>query len=109
VVLLRSASRLAERRGATGILTTALAELERRGHQGVPSTGGVALLSRVDRRILELAASGIEPHEIAQRLFVTPGTVHAVLDEAGHGTVIGSGISQVGRATMAFDEDRRLP
>jgi DNA-binding NarL/FixJ family response regulator len=34
------------------------------------------------RRILELSASGLGVNEVAQRLFLTPGTVRAALEQA---------------------------
>jgi hypothetical protein len=109
VPMLEAANSLAEQRGATGIRASALAELERRGHRVELRDDQVAAPSRTEQRILDLAATGLEAHKIAQRLFVTPGTVRAVLDEAGPGTAGGSGISQVGQGSMVYGEDRRLP
>ena len=34
------------------------------------------------RRVIDLAATGLDVHEVAQRLFLTPGTVRAVLESA---------------------------
>jgi DNA-binding NarL/FixJ family response regulator len=34
------------------------------------------------RRILDLAGTGLGVHEVAQRLFLTPGTVRAALEHA---------------------------
>ena len=53
-------------------------------------------LSSTERQILDLTAGGMDVHEVAQRLFVTPGTVLAVLDEVGSTGGSGSGFSQVG-------------
>jgi DNA-binding CsgD family transcriptional regulator len=39
-------------------------------------------LSSTERQILALTAAGTDVREVAQRLFVTPGTVRAVLDAA---------------------------
>ncbi len=109
IPLLDAAGRLAEQRGARGISDRALAELERRGHRIEPVADDVQPLSRTDRQILDMTASGLDVHEVAQRLFVTPGTVRAVLDEAGfRAEPGGSGISQVGRATMTHEQNGRL-
>ena len=35
-----------------------------------------------ERRVTDLVASGLEVNEVAQRLFLTPGTVRAVLESA---------------------------
>jgi tetratricopeptide (TPR) repeat protein len=109
IALLDAASRLAEQRGARGIRERALAALERRGHRIEPGADDVRPLSRTDRQILDMTAAGLDVHEVAQRLFVTPGTVRAVLDEAGfRAKPGGSGISQVGRATMTHDQNGSL-
>jgi hypothetical protein len=118
VPLLVAAGRLAEERGALGLLGRARDALERRGHLLTPREDGHRPLSRTDQQIVRLAAAGLEPHEVAQRLFVTPGTVRAVLDEADSetstaGTGIaasrGSGNSQVARGSMSYDQEGRLP
>jgi DNA-binding NarL/FixJ family response regulator len=38
------------------------------------------LLTSTQRRILHLVSSGRDVHEVAQELFLTPGTVRAELD-----------------------------
>jgi hypothetical protein len=66
-------------------------------------------LSRTDRQILDLTAAGLDVHEVAQRLFVTPGTVRDVLDGASFTAEPGSSsISQVGQVTMTHDQNGRL-
>jgi len=82
VPLLLEASRTAEERGADGVLHLTCAELERRGHPFEARQEGVRRLSSTERQILQLTADGMDVHEVAQCLFVTPGTVRAVLEEA---------------------------
>jgi Bacterial regulatory proteins, luxR family len=111
IPLLLAAGRTAEQRGALGVLGRARDELDRRGQRVEPRDDGLRPLSRTDRQILDLTAAGLDAHEVAQRLFVTPGTVRAVLDEAavpGGVAGDGSGISQVVRASMLDDRDGRL-
>ncbi|TCC46149.1 transcriptional regulator [Kribbella pittospori] len=109
IALLEDASRMAQERGAGQVRERALAELERRGRRIELSTDDVPRLSRTDRQILDLTAAGLDVHEVAQRLFVTPGTVRDVLDGAGFTAgPSGSRISQVGRVTMTHDQNGRL-
>jgi DNA-binding CsgD family transcriptional regulator len=110
IPLLREAGRTAEERGADGVLGLACAELERRGRPFEGRHDEVRRLSSTERQILQLTADGMGVHEVAQCLFVTPGTVRAVLDEAHRrADGSGSGFSQVGRAMMGHGQDRRLP
>jgi DNA-binding SARP family transcriptional activator/tetratricopeptide (TPR) repeat protein len=79
VPLLREASAAAAARGADGVLGRACAALQARGvsdghRQAAPRR------SSMERPVLALAASGLGVPEIAQRLFLTPGTVVAVLE-----------------------------
>jgi len=109
IALLEAASRTAEQRGAGQVRERVRAELERRGRRIEPGTGEVLRLSRTDRQILDLTAAGLDVHEVAQRLFVTPGTVRDVLDGAGFAAEPGgSRISQVGQVTMTHDQNGRL-
>ena len=86
----------------------ARAGLERRGHPVESLEEEVRTLSSTERQILELTAGGLDVREVAQRLFLTPGTVLSVLDEVGSDHAgDGSGFSQVGGAMMQ-DQDRRL-
>ena len=62
------------------VVRDAVAALAQRGHAPVdPSDAPVGLTSR-QRRVTDLAAAGLDVNEVAQRLFLTPGTVRAVLD-----------------------------
>ncbi len=83
IPLLLDASRTAGQRGAHRVRDLARAELERRGHPVEALDEEVRTLSSTERQILDLTARGLDVHEVAQRLFVTPGTVRAVLDEVG--------------------------
>jgi DNA-binding SARP family transcriptional activator len=86
VPLLQAALASARTCGARSLAREASEELARRGHR--PDDSAVdteARLSSRQRRVLELAADGLDVNEIAQRLFLTPGTVRAVLDSASDG------------------------
>ena len=86
-----------------------MTELERRGRPIEPGTDEVPRLSRTDRQILDLTAAGLDVHEVAQRLFVTPGNVRDVLDGAAFTADPGSSrVSQVGQVTMTHDQNGRL-
>jgi DNA-binding NarL/FixJ family response regulator len=81
IPLLREASEVAHERGADGVLRRACAALQARGvtdghREPAPRR------SAVERPVLALAATGLDIPEIAQRLFLTPGTVSAVLEAA---------------------------
>ncbi|HVH21233.1 MAG TPA: BTAD domain-containing putative transcriptional regulator [Pseudonocardia sp.] len=80
VPLLEAASQDAHERGALGIRDRARAALRRRGRVVDTRCDHVRQPSSVERQILELAAADLTVPEIAQRLFLTPGTVRTVLD-----------------------------
>jgi DNA-binding SARP family transcriptional activator/DNA-binding CsgD family transcriptional regulator len=85
VPLLRSALGAARACGARGVEAEAGLALERRGqpgadHHGDVPTGLSSRLSSRQRRVAELAAAGLDANEVAQRLFLTPGTVRALLE-----------------------------
>ncbi len=83
--LLRSALESARACGASGVARDAVAALSARGQQpDDPDDVPVRLTSR-QRRVTELAASGLDVNEVAQRLFLTPGTVRAVLESTRNG------------------------
>lgn len=85
IELLLAADRTAGRLGASRVRDLARAGLQRRGHP-VESPGEEVLpLSSTERQILDLTSGGMDVREVAQRLFLTPGTVLAVLDEVGSG------------------------
>ncbi len=90
-VLLREAFDLARRCGAARIAKRANAELEATGEKVrryVPI--GVESLTPSERRVADLAASGMTNRQIAQSLFVTVKTVEAHLSAAYDKLDIGS-------------------
>jgi tetratricopeptide (TPR) repeat protein len=109
--LLLEASRVAERHGALGVRDRARTALERRGQRLEPCADEGRPLTTTERRILDLSGAGLEPRDIAQRLFLTPGTVQTVLDEIGPDALAAprSSVSQVGEATMGHGQGRRFP
>ncbi|SNS36139.1 Transcriptional regulatory protein, C terminal [Geodermatophilus pulveris] len=80
VPLLRSAVEDAHAAGALGIRDRARAALQARGCPDAVHREDVRSPTATDRRITELAAAGRGVREIAQQLFLTPGTVQAVLE-----------------------------
>ena len=53
--------------------------------RGEPVVDHDALRPRLtvrERQVLDLTAAGLDLHQVAQRLFLTPGTVHEVLADA---------------------------
>jgi hypothetical protein len=91
--LLRSAVDRARRCGAQRVFAEACQALTRRGQVVDDATcDGPPPVSTTVRRILDLAGAGLGVHEVAQRLFLTPGTVRAALTAHDH-----SSPAQVGR------------
>jgi DNA-binding SARP family transcriptional activator/tetratricopeptide (TPR) repeat protein len=86
VPLLRDALAAARACGARSPARRAAEELARRGHRAEESQVDTqARLSSRQRRVLELAAEGLDVNQVAQQLFLTPGTVRAVLESANGG------------------------
>ena len=56
--------------------------LFRSGRAGRIEVSGVAALTSAERRVVELAASGLRNREIAQRLFLSTKTVEVHLSRA---------------------------
>ncbi|MGY1637534.1 BTAD domain-containing putative transcriptional regulator [Geodermatophilus sp. SYSU D00742] len=86
VPLLADAVVVAHEHGAVVLREQARTALQARG---CPDHGHRDLVRRpstTERRIRELAAAGLGVHEIGQQLFLTPGTVHAVLEAAPPGS-----------------------
>jgi tetratricopeptide (TPR) repeat protein len=86
VPLLLSALRAARACGARGVAAAAADALARCGQPGADVEGDVRRgLTTRQRQVSELTAAGLDPNEVAQRLFLTPGTVRAVLESTtGH-------------------------
>lgn len=82
VSLLRLAVEGARTCGARGVLRDAASALAERGHRlDCTSETRVGLTGR-QRQVLDLAAAGLDVHQVAQRLFLTPGTVRTILQAA---------------------------
>ncbi len=80
VPLLQAALTEARACGARSVAADAAAELAQRGHAEAEAGGGPTRLTRRQRRVSELTAAGLTAEEVAQRLFLTPGTVLAALE-----------------------------
>lgn len=78
---LQAAVEVAHACAAVPVREAAREVLQRRGLTA-PACDDVRALSTTDRSILELHAAGRDVAEIAQQLFLTPGTVRALLDSA---------------------------
>jgi tetratricopeptide (TPR) repeat protein len=86
VELLRAALDTALDRGAIGIQRRARAALARRGRPDESGRDAQRCPTSTERRIVELAAAGHAVRDVAQQLFLTPGTVQAVLESmSGNG------------------------
>ncbi|WP_432479481.1 BTAD domain-containing putative transcriptional regulator [Nocardioides sp. GXQ0305] len=83
--LLRSALETARGSGARGVADDAVSALASRGLPHADPGDLPARLTSRQRRVSELAASGLDVNEVAQRLFLTPGTVRAVLESIRDG------------------------
>ena len=82
VPLLQAAVARARACGAQRVFADACAALQERG-QAVDGACDLSTpVSVTVRRILDLAGTGLGVHEVAQRLFLTPGTVRAALEDA---------------------------
>ena len=82
VDLLRSAHVTARACGARLVARDAASALARRGESAADVDGVPARITSRQRRVIELAATGLDVNEVAQRLFLTPGTVRAALESA---------------------------
>jgi tetratricopeptide (TPR) repeat protein len=85
VPLLQSAVARARDCGAQQVFADACAALTERGQPVEGACDLPAPVSVTVRRIHDLAATGLGVHEVAQRLFLTPGTVRAALEHAQAG------------------------
>ena len=101
VPLLLAAHRTAEELGAGGLHEAAREGLGRRGHPVVGCPEAPRGPSPTERRVVDLAASGLAPEVVARRLFLTPATVRRILDE------VGSSRPQVGAGMLDDQADRR--
>lgn len=67
-----------------GVVAAALADRGERLESDDP--GAAARLTARERKVLDLTAAGLDIRQVAQRLFLTPGTVHGVLAAAAEKT-----------------------
>ena len=104
--MLESALEAARACGARSVVRDVIAALLHRGLEVDTDAAPAALTSR-QRRVTALAAAGMEVSEIAQRLFLGPGTVRAVLESTVE-VETGSSEAQVGDARLERT-DRRNP
>ena len=79
VALLESALGTARESGARAVVRDAVAELTRRGRAPEEVGESDTRLTGRQRRVSELVAAGLDVNEVAQRLFLTPGTVRSDL------------------------------
>lgn len=95
VALLRAAADAARGCGAVGVVEAAVAALAERG---APVANGAVddpiRMTERERQVYELTASGLDVHQVAQRLFLTPGAVHEVLAAATAKAVSGAGVTE---------------
>jgi DNA-binding NarL/FixJ family response regulator len=78
--LLRAAAAGGRDCGAAPVVDAAVAALADRGERPAPNDhGAAARLTGRERRVLDLTTAGLDIRQVAQRLFLTPGTVHEVL------------------------------
>jgi DNA-binding NarL/FixJ family response regulator len=85
VRLLEAALQAARTCGARGLAADAVEALAQRGHPDADAGDTHTGLTSRQRRVIELTAAGLDSHEVAQRLFLTPGTVRAVLESTTGG------------------------
>ena len=80
LALLQTALTAARGCGAQSVARDAVEGLAQRGHEPEDAVDAPARLTSRQRRVLDLTAAGLGVNEIAQRLFLPPGTVRAALD-----------------------------
>lgn len=82
VPLLRNAAAAARGGGARPVHDRAVAALADRGESIAADDRGAIRMTTRERHVLDLTAGGLDVHQVAQRLFLTPGTVHETLISA---------------------------
>ena len=80
VPLLLAARDDAHDAGAHGLRDAVTEVLLRRGQVVPEQCTDREVLTTTERRVLELTRAGLDVREVAQQLFLTPGTVRATLD-----------------------------
>jgi len=82
VPLLQAALATARACGARAVVRDAVSALAQRGESAAAVDDVPTRITSRQRRVTDLAATGLDVNEVAQRLFLTPGTVRAVLESA---------------------------
>lgn len=82
VALLRAAVATARACGARTVLGDAVAALSQRGESTAEVDEISTRVTSRQRRVTDLVATGLDVNEVAQRLFLTPGTVRSLLESA---------------------------
>jgi len=80
VPLLLAARDAGHRAGAAEVVQSAGKALADRGHLAPEVCADLDALTTTQRRVLDLTRQGLDVRGVAQRLFLTPGTVQATLD-----------------------------
>lgn len=80
--LLRAALATARACGAVEVIRGAVSALGQRGESTAEVDDVPTRITSRQRRVTDLASTGLDVNEVAQRLFLTPGTVRAVLESA---------------------------
>jgi ATP/maltotriose-dependent transcriptional regulator MalT len=66
--------------GAVGLRDAAQAALRELGDDEPERVAEQVVLTTTERRVLDLMEAGFDAREVAQRLFLTPGTVQSIVD-----------------------------
>ena len=82
VPLLRATLATARACGALQVIRDAVSALGQRGESTAEVDDVPTRITSRQRRVTDLTATGLDVNEVAQRLFLTPGTVRAVLESA---------------------------
>jgi len=79
---LRTAAAIARACGAQAVFGDAVAALSQRGESTAEVDDVTTRMTSRQRRVTDLAETGLDVNEVAQRLFLTPGTVRGLLESA---------------------------
>ena len=82
VPLLRAALATARACGAVQVVRDAVSALAQRGERTTEVDDVPTRVTSRQRRVTDLSGTGLDVNEVAQRLFLTPGAVRAVLESA---------------------------
>ena len=79
---MRAALATARACGALEVIRDAVSALAERGESTAEVDDVPTRITSRQRRVTDLAGTGLDVNEVAQRLFLTPGTVRALLESA---------------------------